>query len=311
MYDLNARYYDAKIARFLSPDPYYDLGNRVIGLYEINVPNAASIIQANNIYVYCGNSPIIFFDITGQYYIVKRNIHGICCGDSRCQFTCNRKTSEYYEVVSEKWYHYASETTISMVVPCGTVVNFMLEMLIGVEGGNSASTASDMMSGVVFYQAGLLDDKVLKGAYKVLDTSLTIKSTYSHFEIMKMDQIASELLLRNGYSLTSNDSKALEKMMEKAYGFIEANSTYFFEKFDGVNTFFEIDKDIMSSSNKVKVKETYSDKYKFEITRYRNSCDLNFDIESAYSDYKTVVYGSEERTKIINNGFKEHLGEYK
>ena len=64
LYDLNARYYDAKIARFLSPDPYYDLGNRVIGLHEINVPTAWSIIQANALYVYCGNSPIVFFDCT-------------------------------------------------------------------------------------------------------------------------------------------------------------------------------------------------------------------------------------------------------
>ena len=65
MYDLNARYYDAKIARFLSPDPYYDLGNRVIGLYEINVPNAWSIIQANALYVYCGNDPISYHDFSG------------------------------------------------------------------------------------------------------------------------------------------------------------------------------------------------------------------------------------------------------
>ena len=69
MYDLNARYYDAKIARFLSPDPYYDLGNRVIGLYEINVPNAWSIIQANNIYVYCGNNPLKYKDPTGNVVI--------------------------------------------------------------------------------------------------------------------------------------------------------------------------------------------------------------------------------------------------
>ena len=65
LYDLNARYYDAKIARFLSPDPYYDLGNRVIGLYEINVPTAWSIIQANALYVYCGNSPMLYFDPFG------------------------------------------------------------------------------------------------------------------------------------------------------------------------------------------------------------------------------------------------------
>ena len=66
MYDLNARYYDAKIARFLSPDPYYDLGNRVIGLYEINIPDAFSIMQANALYAYCGNNSVNFVDSSGE-----------------------------------------------------------------------------------------------------------------------------------------------------------------------------------------------------------------------------------------------------
>ena len=65
LYDLNARYYNPEIARFLSPDPYYNLGNRVIGLYEINIPNVWSIIQANGLYTYCGNSPIVLFDTDG------------------------------------------------------------------------------------------------------------------------------------------------------------------------------------------------------------------------------------------------------
>jgi len=49
LYDLNARYYDPYTARFLSEDPYYNLGNRIIGLYEINTPNVISIMQANNL----------------------------------------------------------------------------------------------------------------------------------------------------------------------------------------------------------------------------------------------------------------------
>ena len=66
LYDLNARYYNPKTARFLSEDPYYNLGNRVIGLYEINVPSVDSIIQANNIYAYCGNNPITYIDHSGN-----------------------------------------------------------------------------------------------------------------------------------------------------------------------------------------------------------------------------------------------------
>ena len=37
----------------------------MIGLYEINVPNAWSIIQANCLYAYCGNSPIVYVDPFG------------------------------------------------------------------------------------------------------------------------------------------------------------------------------------------------------------------------------------------------------
>ncbi len=65
LYDLKARYYDPDTARFLSADPYFDLGNRVMGLYEINVPNVNSIMQANALYAYCKNSPILCADFNG------------------------------------------------------------------------------------------------------------------------------------------------------------------------------------------------------------------------------------------------------
>lgn len=67
LYDLNARYYNSEIGRFLSVDPSYNLGNRVIGVYEINVPNIRSIMQATVLYVYCSNDPIDFFDCFGYH----------------------------------------------------------------------------------------------------------------------------------------------------------------------------------------------------------------------------------------------------
>ena len=45
------------------------MGNRVIGLYEINVPTAASIMQANNLYLYCGNTPFVYIDPSGEIAI--------------------------------------------------------------------------------------------------------------------------------------------------------------------------------------------------------------------------------------------------
>lgn len=80
LYDLNARYYNPEIARFLSADPYYNLGNRVIGLYEINVPSAASIMQANNIYTYCGNNPVIYIDENGEIFFLVTAAIGAVAG---------------------------------------------------------------------------------------------------------------------------------------------------------------------------------------------------------------------------------------
>ena len=80
LYDLNARYYNPKTARFLSEDPYFNLGNRVIGLYEINVPSVDSIIQANNIYAYCGNNPVIYIDENGEVFFLVTAAIGAVAG---------------------------------------------------------------------------------------------------------------------------------------------------------------------------------------------------------------------------------------
>ena len=74
LYDLNARYYDPSIARFLTEDPYYNLGNRVMGVYEINVPDVYSIMQANALYAYCGNNSVIFVDPSGYWQEGDENL---------------------------------------------------------------------------------------------------------------------------------------------------------------------------------------------------------------------------------------------
>ncbi len=42
----------------------------MIGLYEINVPTTASTMQANNIYSYCVNSPIVRLDPGGESWVI-------------------------------------------------------------------------------------------------------------------------------------------------------------------------------------------------------------------------------------------------
>ncbi len=73
---LRARYYDPSIGRFISEDPHWNLGNMIYGdrAHEedaIKQPDIQAISQANNLYVYCLNNPILLVDPTGlrTYFI--------------------------------------------------------------------------------------------------------------------------------------------------------------------------------------------------------------------------------------------------
>ena len=68
---LRARYYDPSNRRFISEDKHWNTNNRIYGdreyeEYEIKIPNVASILQSNNLYVYCMDNPVIFLDMSGN-----------------------------------------------------------------------------------------------------------------------------------------------------------------------------------------------------------------------------------------------------
>ena len=101
LYDLNARYYDPSIARFLTEDPYYNLGNRVMGVYEINVPNVYSIMQANALYAYCGNSPVIHMDLRGLDAILINKKVDVLDGNTPVDHM-----SALFEDENGDWYYF-------------------------------------------------------------------------------------------------------------------------------------------------------------------------------------------------------------
>lgn len=80
-YYLRARYYDPAIGRFLSEDTHWNPSNMIYGDYPVRnsnyqdplglntytyVPDVTAIMQSKNLYVYCMNNPVAYFDSTGN-----------------------------------------------------------------------------------------------------------------------------------------------------------------------------------------------------------------------------------------------------
>ena len=80
-YYLRARYYDPSIGRFTQQDTHWNTANMIYGdnPQKINeredklglktysyVPQITAVAQSGNLYVYCGNSPVKYYDATGE-----------------------------------------------------------------------------------------------------------------------------------------------------------------------------------------------------------------------------------------------------
>ena len=69
---LRARYYDPTIGRFITADNHWNVGNMLYGddpikFGGIYVPFIAAMIQSGNLYVYCMNNPLLYFDSDGTF----------------------------------------------------------------------------------------------------------------------------------------------------------------------------------------------------------------------------------------------------
>ena len=67
-YYLRARHYQPATGRFTSQDTHWNPGNMVYGdSGNGGNPSIASVMQSSNLYVYCGNNPVMFIDSTGEF----------------------------------------------------------------------------------------------------------------------------------------------------------------------------------------------------------------------------------------------------
>ncbi len=98
---LRNRYYDPSIGRFISEDPHWNLDNMIYGDKEykdgeIKSPDVNAIIQSNNLYAYCMNNPIKYFDISGELAFPGQ-IHNIVVS----------RIAESYDLYTEQTIYYS------------------------------------------------------------------------------------------------------------------------------------------------------------------------------------------------------------
>ncbi len=100
---LRARYYSPAASRMLSEDTHWNPRNMIYGdnprkFGDVMAPNIAAIMQASNLYVYCMNNPILYFDPNGLAVCL---IHGTnLFNDPNPQDTW---TSDFRTYISEQF----------------------------------------------------------------------------------------------------------------------------------------------------------------------------------------------------------------
>jgi RHS repeat-associated protein len=94
-YYLRARNYDPATSRMLSEDTHWNPGNMIYGDYPVRineridpldltaytyVPDINAIKQSANLYVYCGNNPVMYVDRDGEIFMLVTGAAGAIIG---------------------------------------------------------------------------------------------------------------------------------------------------------------------------------------------------------------------------------------
>ena len=71
-YYLRARYYAPSVGRFTQRDTHWNIGNMLYGdtralLGYVYIPNRLAMVQSQNSYIYCVNTPTIYVDTSGNW----------------------------------------------------------------------------------------------------------------------------------------------------------------------------------------------------------------------------------------------------
>jgi RHS repeat-associated protein len=101
---LRVRYYNADLGRFTQEDTHWNISNMVYGDNPENkTPNSSAIMQSGNLYVYCGNNPIMYRDLTGNSFLLTAlvfigvsTVIGGCVGAFSA--ACNKGTTEEIKI---------------------------------------------------------------------------------------------------------------------------------------------------------------------------------------------------------------------
>jgi len=114
-YYIKARYYDPAVGRWLSPDTHWNVGNMIYGDnpqdplgLNIYTPDIHAIMQSSNLYVYCMNNPILFYDPDGEEARTPRYL-----------------TPEAKEIQKQAYMDYGAKVTLEVgtyLIPGGIVV---------------------------------------------------------------------------------------------------------------------------------------------------------------------------------------------